>query len=507
MGQLEAAIVPQFQGIRQPGMTGEVTRRYDLATPTWIYNFHHTSDGDLYMPSAAELVHDFANESGEDENSEIISVHYIEAPRGLVVQMDSGQIFHVAIQPPSEVNFGLDGGNLIIKKLAQMGTGEEQWPIWVNGAGSYSLMGYAPRGTAGPDTDGKTWKIHGSWDDPEVTDLTTTVTPTASFSTFYKGRRFWVKRGRNVYFSDLNTFDEARPEDNEFRISGDWSGLDHLTNPGFVRGMVAWEDILVFFLGGSVWALSGSGIDTYQLRQVQTIAGNLNDRLLNRTDEGILTVGGNNLNNRSLYLFTGSRAVDLGEDVQQLFKSLGSPRGASISAGKYVMSVGRANEAHRQFMIYDMRTQRWTLFDGFVRGCVLTQPGRIVTTEGPNLYRNTQEIFPRKPGRGARYISGFQDDSNPSGLLRYSAIKLTGRRWGGGSPTLTVTIRTDTSTVVSDPQVIPTDEFDNFVIPLNVRGAAIQVELEITPANDDTEVLIENMQLIFSRKGEKVSRG
>jgi len=66
MGQLEAAIVTQFQGMRQAGMTGEVTRRHDLATPLWIYNFHHTEDGDLYMPPAADLIHNFANQAGEN---------------------------------------------------------------------------------------------------------------------------------------------------------------------------------------------------------------------------------------------------------------------------------------------------------------------------------------------------------------------------------------------------------------------------------------------------------
>jgi hypothetical protein len=500
---VEGYVVNQFRGISRPGLTDRISSRRQLDTPTEMYNFHLTRDGHLYMPVAAELVHDFSAEGV------IRSVHYIETPRGLIVQMSSGKIFHIAIEPPSSTTFALDGsGNLIIKHVATMGVGEEEWPLWVNGIGigGGTLMGYAPRGTAGPDGDGRTWLLDGPFDDPVTTDLTATVTPTASYSTVYKGRRFWVKRGRTVYFSELNDHTSARPSDNTFRISGDDAGESWLNNSGFVQGMVSWEDVLVFFLSGSVWMLTGSSPENYALRQVQTITGNRAAQTLARTDEGVITFGGNNLNAPGVYLFTGSNAVLLSEAVGDYMQSMGSIRSATISGDRYIISSGRSSPDGRQFLIYDLRTQEWTAFDGFVRGAATTQSSRIVVSGEGKLYRNTGIIFPRAPGRGARYISGFEDEGNPTGLVRYLALKVSGRRYGTGSPTITVTVRTDRGTYASAPVVIPNDVFEGLVVPLNVRGSAVRIELEITPANDNNEVLIENLQLVMSRKGEKVSR-
>lgn len=503
MGNVQATVVSAFKGIHRKGLTREITRRHQLDTPVEMYNFHHTREGHLFMPEAGDEIYDFATESGEDSNSRILSVHYIEDPRGLIVQMESGQIFHVSIEPPSVIAFP---DPMIVTKIAQMGTGEEEWTVWVNGIADGTLMGYAPRGSAGPDTDGKTWLIQGTWDAPTVTDLTATVTPTASYSTLYKGRRYWVKRARMVYYSELNDHTTARPVDNEFEIAGDNSGTSFLDNPGAVQGMVGWEDVLVFFLSGSVWMLTGTPPDTLDIRQVQTMVGNITSRALVRSDEGVITLGGTNLNTPSIYLFTGSSATDIGEDIQNWLLSLGDVRNATISGGKYILSTGRTGADNRQILIYDLSTRVWTAFDGWVKGVPYTQAGRVLCTNGPKLYRNSRQVFPRVPGRGARWVSGYQDDQNPSGLLRYLALKITGRHWGSGITSVVVTVRTDESTFTSTSIDLPADEFDNLVIPLDIRGAAVQIELALTPTADDERVLIENMQLITSRKGEKVGR-
>jgi len=44
------------------------------------------------------------------------------------------------------------------------------------------------------------------------------------------------------------------------------------------------------------------------------------------------------------------------------------------------------------------------------------------------------------------------------------------------------------------------------VVPVNARGAAIELLIEIENTSASTEVLFENLQVITSRKGEKVSR-
>ena len=494
---VEAIVVSSFTGIRRPGLTGRVTSRRQLNEPRELVNFHHTREGHLYMPSAAELVWDFS------AHGDIRTVTYVENPGGLVVQTTSGRIYHVAIKPPSSTRFP---DPMQVTLIATMGAGEEDNPLWVNGIDGATLMGYAPRGSAGPDGDGRTWKLAGTWDAPSVTNISATVGPTASASMLYKGRRFWVKRGRQVYFSELNDFETARPADNTFAIAGDDSGSSYLTNPGYVRGMSAWEDVLVFFLGGSVWTLTGSSPENYSLRQVQTIVGNLAQESLVRIDEGVMSLGGNNLNTRGVYLFTGARSVNLSDNIGDYMGSLGLMWSATFSGGKYIVSTGRDSADGRQFLVYDVDSQEWSVFDGFIRGVVHTQSDHIITAFGGKLYRNSTVMLPRAPGRGAKLRIGFQDDENPSGLVRFLAVKFAGARFGAGAPTVKITASTDKGVVVSESTPIPADVFDNFVVPVNARGAAIELLIEIENTSDSTEVLIENLQVITSRKGEKVSR-
>jgi hypothetical protein len=225
-----------------------------------------------------------------------------------------------------------------------------------------------------------------------------------------------------------------------------------------------------------------------------------------RTDEGVLTVGGTNLNNPGLFLFTGSNAVKLSDNVDDWMLSHGK-LSATVSAGRYILGTSRSGADNRQFMILDLRSKQWTAFDGYILGTACVRGTILYVSENGILYESSGEIFPRCPGRGARITLGYQDDENPSGLVRYLGLKLAGRFWGTGTPTVTVTASTPDGQVVSGPHDIPTDVFDNLVVPLNIRGAGIELDVEFTPADDDNEILIENLQVITSRKGEKVSRG
>lgn len=496
MGQPEALIVSQFKGIHRPGLTSRISTRRVLDEPRELYNFHITDDGHLYMPESPNtLLHDFSLDGY------VLTLHYVENPRGVIVQMSNGKIYHVAIDPST----GAFVSPTNVTLLATIAAGEEQWHIWVNGTLDYSLFGYMPRGSAGPVDDGKTWKLAGTYLLPTVTDITVTV-DRATYSTLYKGRRFWVKRGRQVWFSALNTYDAAAAVDATFTISGDDAGNTYIDNPGFVSGMVAWEDVLIFFLTGSVWALSGDSPDTYSMHQVQTVVGNIDPWSLVRTDAGVITYGGRNLNARGLYLFTGSSAEKISDVVDDYLQTVGKT-GGSLSAHRYIFTTARADPEERQFLLFDMRSRQWTAFDGYVNGAIVNIGSQVAISNGGVLYRHGSDILPRCPGRPGRIRLGYHDDQNPSGLNRYLAVKLTGRRWGTGIPTVTVTVTTSEGLMTSNPVDIDTDIFDNVVIPLNIRGAAIEVYLEFTPSNDDSELLIENLQVIMSRKGEKVSRG
>lgn len=505
MGEVVAANVTGFTGIRQPGPTGLITERRHLSEPRELVNMHLTNEGHLFMPKAAFEVWDMSGEDGEDTDSRIMGVHYLGSPRGLIVQSSTGQIFHVSMEPPSSTAFP---DPMIVTKIADMGTGEEDNPIWVlSTSEGYGLMGYAPRGSAGPDTDGKTWRVYNDWDDPLVEDLTATVTPTASYSNFFKGRRFWTKRGRTVFYSEIDDPTSERPENNSFVVGGIDAGDSPLTNLGYVQGMLSWEDVLIIFLSGSVWTLTGATPETWVLRQNMTITGNITARTLTPTDRGVLSYGGDNTNNPGVYLFTGNQAHLISDKIGQYLLNMGSVSSATVASGKYIISTGRGGVGNRQFLVFDITDEEWSVFDGFERGTVLTQSGLVDVSGEYVLYRSTDQTFPRYPGRGGRVVLGYHDDDHVTGWVRFLGVKVNGRKSGTGTPTITATITTSEGDTVTPSAIDLTDDvFEGLVIPVNLRGHGLEIELQVNPADDDNEVLIESVQLVMSRKGEKLGR-
>ena len=500
MSKVEALIVSKFEGIFRPGQTGRTSRRRRMDAASEMYNFLINDDGHLHMPPASELFYTFGTAV------EVLSIHYVEDPRGMVVQLSDGKIYHFGIEPATSALVEPASPTLLATIPAAENDG---WKIWVNSVNQgYFLMGYAPRGSAGSVDDGKTWKVAGTYLVPTTTDISSTVVVNASYSTLYKGRRFWARRGRQVYFSSLNEYDQPAGADDTFTISGDDAGSSSNDNPGFVSGMVSWENVLIFFLNGSVWMLTGSSPDTYQLSQMQTMVGNAFNQswTLMRTDYGVLTFGGTSLNNPGIYLFTGSNATKVSRPINDWMSWRGRLYGA-LSRGMYILASSRSDETERQFLLYNLETQQWVAFDGYVYGVATVRNNEIFIGSEDKVYLARSETFPRKPGRGARIRIGYEDEENPSGLNRYISVKLAGRKWGTGSPTITVTATTSDTTYTSPAVVIPSDVFESMVIPLNIRGAALELDIVVTPVNDDNEVLLENIQVVLSRKMHKASRG
>lgn len=496
---VEAIVVSRFAGLDRRGQTGRTSTRRQLDRASEMYNFHITDEGFLHMPAAAAVFYQFA------AGAEILSIHYVETPRGIVVQLADGSIYHFGIDPNTSELIEPPAPVLLATIPAAENGG---WKVWTNSTGQgYFLMGYAPRGSAGSDGDGRTWKVDGTHDAPTTTDISATVEVNASYSTLFKGRRFWARRARQVYFSPLNAYDQPATAETTFTISGDDVGNTFVDRPGNLSGMVSWEDVLIFFLNGSVWSLAGGSPETFRLQQVQTIVGNAFNEAwaLVRTDDGVLTYGGGNLNAPGVYLFTGANATKVSEPINDWMRSRGRLF-ATVSGNAYVLASSRANADERQFLIYSLTNGTWVAFDGFVYGVATVRGGEVFIGSEETVYLTSNAVFPRAPGRAARIVLGYQDDQNPSGLARYLALKISGQKWGAGAVTVQATVRTGDTSKTSEIIDLPTDVFDNVVIPLGVRGPAAEIELTITPASDDNEVLIENLQLVASRKGEKVSR-
>lgn len=507
MGQLEALQVSSWEGLSRPGRGGMLSDRKAIDTPRDLINLHPTEDGYLWLPPAyTRTIHEFAASHGP-----IVQVEYVDLPRGIIIQTQTDIYFYgftSSVQPdfPTET---------IIHVATPNNMGGGPWPVWVNSvSGKHFLVGYSPRG--GGSGDGQTWRVE--YDDFAlrtgilVTDISANV-PFASMSTLYKGRRFVVNRGRTVSFSNLNDF-ETFGVDSVFTLGGDDAGDSFQTNPGDVQGMVSYEDVFILFMTRSIWMLSGSGPNTWQLRQLESPVGCASQWTIVSTTHGVFFLGGGSELDLGIYVLRGTSIAKVSQSVDPFFRLLTERdilrmRGV-FAAGRYIFSDPRLDTS-REVYLYSVDTGKWTTFDGYsAEGPTVAAIGnRLYVTQGPGVYSSggeqTQPIFHRYGAtRRGRLVLGWEDDQHPTGHVRFLAFKLSGKT-NVGTASVSVTSRTDLG-VVSEAKDLTMDLYEGLVFPIQLRGHAIELEVEITPSTADQEVFIEHADLIISRKGEKVSR-
>lgn len=503
MGQVEILSSTHFEGLDRRGY-GNRSDRNPLNVPRELVNMVVDRKGHLYMPRAVNAaVHTFTGEGS------ILAMRYIETPRGVLIQTEDN--VHWLDLPTS----GQWSGPATTEVAATLA--EKLWKIWAVSLNfsQGALFGNAIRGTG---SGGQTFNI--KLDTPIDVSNVSTGLPfdgRASFSSLYKGRRFVMEKGRSVWFSDLNEHLEFG-DDSTFRIGGDDGGNSFVDNPGFVQGMISWEDVLLFFLSGSVWALAGNGPPpdgSWQLTTLLTRTGNMSPWTLVSTGAATYSLMGENQGDVGVYEFTGSRADKISDPVEDLvtenLDGRGSdPHQATRFFQQYILSTPRTNVGDVQLLLYDFIHRHWTSYDGYIRGYLCPTPHGLFVSDGLTVHYidSSQPItLPRKSGRGGKIKLGIEDENHPTGFVRWMGVKISGKRKGSGTPTITATITTQGGSVGSGTVDIPNDVFDGIVIPVNVRGHAIDLDLVITPTNDNQEVLIESVQVIYSRKGEKLSRG
>lgn len=493
MGQVQAEVITHWNGIDQRGESLRTTRA-GLQDPREIVNFILDGNGHLFMPRAVNtLIHTFTGEGS------ILSLRYVAYPDGLVIQTET-KIWYLQRGETTPVLVGTPD--------------DPEWRIWALSGPDVSYVGYAARGTS---SGGQTWKL-----EPDgsggVTITELTDQPVASFSTFYKGRRFVMDRGREILFSELNQL-ETFLEDNVFNIAGDDGGNSLMANPGFVKGMVGWEGFLTIFLTGSIWILTGSSIENWQLRQAETTVGNTSEWTLVASEMGVFSYGAGNLKNDNFFMFTGNRAVNISKNITPLvppwltglndIERVPRPKAAN-HYDRYIVALGNPNANDIQLLVWDMQTEAWTSFDGFVKSEFEPAALGAFYANGLGLYfAEEAQTIQRASGRSARVVMGWHDEGHTSGLSRILGVKLSGKKSGTGSPTVTISATvpgTGAPVATSSAVALTDDVFDGILLPVNIRGKAAEITLTVTPANDDNTVLIESLQLVTSRKGEKLSR-
>lgn len=518
----ELVTVPAWRGITDPDRASIQSDRKQLDVPRDLLNVHVTEQGKLWLPPAAyEQLASYSS-----SHVPIVAIARTDIPRGVFVQTSEGVFFYdtFSIVDPNE--FPTE-----VQVLDDNDINHQGWPFWFNsfgtGGASPVYMGYAPRGVGAEP--GQTWRVEYNDSDPidglTVTELTEANdnVPWASDSVIFKGRRFISRRSNRVMFSELNEpedFDmesgDVETTDNKFEVGGDFQGTNWQDFPGDVQGMIAFEDQLVIFLSNTVWTLHGAGPETFQLRQAETEIG-AQQFSAAQVPGGIIYVGGDTFGDFGIYQFTGSSARKISDPVERFLRTrsgvLSVRQGGLSWAGRYIWTIPRTQH-DRQVYIYNFNTRDWTTFGGYGdEGPVVgaADQASLLIADGTEVrrYRESSSVpvWPRRPGQHGHITLGWHDDENPTGFVRFLGVKLSGWWSGeGNAPQITLTARTPNGGEWSDTKTLPDKVFDGMIFPMQLRGNGLEIDLELKPEDDTQEILLETLQLISSRKGEKLSR-
>jgi hypothetical protein len=522
----QSAIVPAFKGLLAGRRKGLISERRPLDTPRELLNLLVDDDGHLWMPPAPVRIDSTVPGSGE------------------IVQILWTVVGSTLVQRGTKVYAS--------NRLAGSVTHPEQW-VFLADVGSELPVWVTNHGYSDPNIEEWVYfgNRSGTWKYRFTSDTTATVTnlttPLAGFhgwaSTMHLGRRFVAGGGlpgqqnnQRVYFSGIDqpeTFDE----EDFINVGGGSTGKDSSSFPGEVTGFAIFEHTLLIVCAGSLWTLTGSSVETFHLRRIVGDIGSQGRTGLHyhTVPDGMLFLGGERAGEMGVYLFTGGSARKVSSDIDAFFQrwqseyddlpavgdqapyvrvrhEIGRWANAVRFRGFYVLSFGPA-DPDRQVYVYNLRNRAWSTFDGWGPGPALGvqhdyyMPQRVLIGKGDTVHESLAP-FPRASGRPAKFTIGWSDEERPAGLVRFLGVKVRGWKQGSGVPTLKITARTDLSdpTEVSVTSALPNGVFENLILPINIRGAGIELDFEITPANDNNEVLIEGLELIMSRKGDKLSR-
>lgn len=498
MGQTEVILVNQFQGldVRARHLTGSERRRLD--TPRVLNNMRVDENGHLHYPQASgELIASF------EPGDQILTLTYAHSPRCLLVQLTNGKIYALAFSGSTV------GAPFLVATFSETG-----WPLWAASSPGVTLFGYAGRGNS---TAGQVFKLTSTA--AAATEITANepLDGSISFSEFYKGRRFVVGRGRQVWFSNLNDF-ETFDANSFFTPGGDDEGTDYISTPGVVQGMAAWEDVLFIFMESSVWILTGSSPETFQLRQAMTNVGNSQPFALVRTDRGVLTYGGRNVRDYGVYSFSGNASQKISQQIDPLMKTEeGVALFGTMAFGHYILCKPGSNPVDTQIFLYNLAQDLWSTFNGWTHAAAELSHLGLFVAQANRVYLADGEELPRASDWNGRVVLGWEDEGNTAGMSRFLAVKIAGRRYidalhTEGAAFIDVTAKVPGTDVEVNSGLIQITEdiFDNVVVPINLRGHAIELTIDVSPTTeqgDSVEVTIESIQLVRSLKDQKVSRG
>jgi hypothetical protein len=489
-------MVDVFEGLRYGrDPVPAFSPRGPLDTPRELLNFLHDEHGQLWLPDPAQNV--WLNFGVGSQIRHVANVSGTNIGTTMLIQLD-GAVYMVDTNTPGTT-----------PQLVVGGVGDDR--VWVNTMDQAVYIG----------TGAGTWKIIRAVDgEGPYTSTAMPDQPAGHHSYNYKGRRFVFRRANyTVYFSEINQ-PETFLEDSRFVVGGDQTGGSWSVHPGSPVALVEHEDVLLLFLTQSVWALTGDSPQNFRLRRTNAVHGCWARDTIVRTDDGIMFLGGTPNGEMGVRLFTGNQAIDVSEEIGGFFRDWTMVSGNFVEAnrrftavrwrGRYLLSA-RGVAPDRQVYVYDLGQRKWSTFGGWSQGPAMalirsqsTAPGldRLVMTNGNDIYVTDRPLVRAPSAPPGRIILGWHDQGRPAGMTRFFGLKVGAWR-AGGTGTLTVTSRVPNASRVG-VRTVTTDVHEHAILPIAMRGHAVELELELAASGN---ALLEHLELVTSRKGEKMSRG
>lgn len=477
------------------------SERATLDEPRELLNLVHNEHGHLWLPPAlvdGDLLHTFPSGT---RVRHIANVATANVGTALIVQVDSA----VFIFNTSAADVEASKETLV----ADTGSGDT---VWINATEVAVYIG----------TQTKTWKVTGLQGSRAISDITSS-TQQGFHSYTYRGRRFVMQRtGATgiVKFSEINQ-PQTFEADSEFTVGGDQTGGSWQDHPGSVVAFHEVEDVLLIFCTNSIWALTGSSPDNFRLRRTNSDVGCWSRDSIVRTSEGILFMGGTPRGEMGVYLFTGNQSLSVSDEISGFFRDWSTADGSFEDASRlfsatrwkdrYILAADTV-DGDREVYVYNLRSRTWSTLDGFTSGVTVavgrndnTATGgldRLTVASGLSLYVTASPLVRAPSSPEGRVLTGWHDQQRPAGLLRFLAAKV-----GAWSPTAAGTLDARFNVPGLNGSwvgALLADFHEHHVLPVAARGKAIEVDLRVTGAG---EAIIESLEVVMSRKGEKISRG
>lgn len=512
MAKVVGRTVTAFKGLQYGAHdTGNhsTSVRRPLDTPRRMTNMMYGENGELWMPPAFQ---DTGARLGGTGDSTLL-VNFNSPGNGLLAQKGT------TISVWADENF-----NTTPDETQTLSSSDK---VWVASYDGFLLFG----------NSSQTFRLERSGGAFVFTDISASV-PNGYHSITYRGRRFVLERRfgtvnetDRVYYSSIGD-PEDFPNDefgNEpfFAVGQDTHGDSWDSSLGSPVRLEPLGETLVLFHTHQVQRFTGTDpLTNFVLRTAPAQQGLWLRDTVERFEAGLIYLAGTPRGEFGFYLFRGTNVELLSAPVEGPLREWvedsygGSPQAfdesLAQSAGWRDQYICAFDNRHGgpSIYVFDTRMQRWSLFDGWNRptlGIYRTGSGDQlgVVERDSSVVQFTDSPMARAPGSAGTFTVGYEDEDQPSGLVRFMELRLTVNVKGVSSDsTLAARMVATTGSGQTVDETITLDSSGQATLcyPLNVRSASIEFDMTFTPTDDAQEVLVENLELVQARKNLKVAR-